>query len=300
MFGQVSPRIGVVVTDAYGPQDPDHDTPLLLPALRARGLDADPVVWHDPASDWSGYDLLVLRSPWDYPARLPEFLAWLALPAVATRLLNPADLVAWNLDKRYLGQLAAAGIAVVPTRYATREQEVRGALAAAIGRVVIKPACSAGSRHTGLFDHDDDAALALARTILAEGGAVMVQPEVPELSGGAERALYFIDGEFTHAIGKGALLAPGGGLISGQYQEHPELVTVCAHQLAFAERVLDAVRDVTGCAMPLYARVDIVDSAQHGPLLLEIELAEPALNLHLVPEAVVDAAAQAILARVPR
>ena len=38
------PRIGIVVTDVYAAEDPDYDTPLLLPALAARGADPTAVV----------------------------------------------------------------------------------------------------------------------------------------------------------------------------------------------------------------------------------------------------------------
>lgn len=291
-----SPRIGIVVTDSYPAEDPDHDTPLLVAALRDRGAAAAPVVWHDARVDWSAFDLLVLRSPWDYPERTAELDAWLATVEAATTLLNPPALVRWNLDKRYLGELAAAGVAVVPTTYCTDADQVRAALAALPGRAVVKPAVSAGARSTGLFDAHDPAALALARAVLDQGGVVMVQPEVAELSAGAEKAVYLVDGEITHAIAKGALLAPGGGLIGGVYQENPVPVEVTAAEAAFARATLAAVQQVTGCKVPLYARVDLVDSAAHGIVLLEAELFEPALNLHVAP-GVTDVVADAVLRR---
>ena len=191
----------------------------------------------------------------------------------------------WNLDKRYLAQLEAAGVAVVPTTYRTASDEVARDLAAfpAGARVVLKPAVSAGARDTGLFAADDPAALALAERVVDAGGVVMLQPEVAELSSGHEKALYLVDGALTHAIAKGALLAPGGGLIGGVYQENPQAVPTTPAEEAFARRALAAVSEVTGLDVPLYARVDLVDSAAHGMVLLEAELFEPALNLHVAP-----------------
>lgn len=295
---QVSaPRVGVVVTDVYPADDLDHDTAPLVAALRERDVDAQAVVWHDPALDPAAFDLLVLRSPWDYPDRLDDFLAWLARAEAATRVLNPPELVRWNLDKRYLAHLAERGVGVVPTTYRTDLDDVRADLAAAgTGHVVLKPTVSAGARDTGLFRADDPGALALAERILARGGVVMVQPEVPELSQGREKALYVVDGRLTHAIAKGALLAPGGGLIGGVYVEHPEQVDVTDAEAQFARRVVAAVDEVTGLGVPLYARVDTVDSAEHGLVLLEAELFEPALNLHVVPEAT-GPVADAVVAR---
>ncbi|GIG40439.1 hypothetical protein Cph01nite_22010 [Cellulomonas phragmiteti] len=291
--------MGVVVTDTYPAEDLDHDTAPLVAALRARGIDATATVWHDAGVDWASYDLLVLRSPWDYPDRLPELLAWLDHVEGVTRVLNPPALVRWNLDKRYLAQLADRGVAVVPTTYRTSLDDVRADLAGAApgARVVLKPAVSAGARDTGLFRADDPAALALAARIVDRGGVVMVQPEVPELSAGREKALYVVDGRLTHAIAKGALLAPGGGLLGGVYAEHPEQVDVTDAEAAFARAVVAAVSDATGLGVPLYARIDTVDSAEHGLVLLEAELFEPALNLHVVPE-VTDVVADAVQARV--
>lgn len=291
------PRVGVVVTDDYPADDLDHDTAPLVAALQARGVDAAPVVWHDPAVDWAAHDLLVLRSPWDYPDRLEEFLAWLAHAEAATTVLNPPALVRWNLDKRYLAQLADLGVGVVPTTYRTSLDDVRADLSAAgDSHVVLKPAVSAGARDTGLFRADDPAAAALAGRILDRGGVVMVQPEVAELSQGREKALYVVDGRLTHAIAKGPLLAPGGGLLGGVYVEHPERVDVTDAEAAFAQRVVAAVGEATGLGVPLYARVDTVDSTAHGLVLLEAELFEPALNLHVVPEAT-DVVAAAVHAR---
>ena len=294
MTGAAPRRIGIVVTDAYADEDPDHDTPLLLEALRARGVAAESVVWHDAGVDLGAFELLVIRSPWDYPERPAEFVAWLDRAAAATRVVNPPHTVRWNLDKRYLAELAQAGIRIVPTTYAETVDAAASAIAAH-ERVVVKPAVSAGARDTGLFEASDTRALDLAARIIEAGGVAMVQPEVRELSEGGEKALYAISGIFTHAIAKGALLEAGGGLLGGVYQENPVLVEATDAERAFAADVLVAVAAATGDGVPLYARIDTVDSGEHGLCLLEVELVEPALNLHVAPAAI-DTVVEAILA----
>lgn len=293
-------RVGIVTTHPsfFTAADPEQDSAPLVTALRTRGVAADALGWRDAEVDWAAYDLLVLRSPWDYAERPAEFDAWLERAEAATRVLNEPDLVRWNMDKRYLRDLETAGIAVVPTSYHREEATLVAGLAAhpAGSHVVVKPAVGVGARHTGLFSPEDPAALAQGRVILAEGGVVLLQPEVPELSEGREKALYTLDGRVTHAVAKGALLARGGGLRGGVYQETPQLVPASALERAFAERVLAAVAEVTGLPTPLYGRIDTVDSAEHGLVLLEAELFEPTFNLHLVPE-VVERFADAILAR---
>ena len=290
-----APRIGIVVTDVYADEDPDYDTPPLLGALRERGAHAESVVWHDDTVDLASFDLLVIRSPWDYPDRPADFHAWLDRADAATRIVNAPATMRWNLDKHYLRDLADAGVRVVPTEYATTRDAAADALARVTrGGAVVKPAVSAGARDTGLFAASDPAALALASRIVDAGGVAMIQPEIPELSAGHEKALYAIDGIFTHAIAKGALLAPGGGFLGGVYVENPVLVDATDAEQSFAADVLRAVRQVTGGDLPLYARIDTVDSAEYGLCLLEVELVEPALNLHVAPH-ITDAVADAIL-----
>lgn len=290
-------RVAIVVTDRYSIEDPDVDTPRLVPALAALGVEAEPVVWHSPDVDWDSFDLLVLRTPWDYPVRVAEFEAWFDDVERRTRVLNEPALVRWNLDKRYLGELAGAGVDVVPTEYVTTTDEGAAALAAhGEGWVVVKPSVSAGAHDTALVRADSDAASELVARILGRGVTVMVQPEVPELSRGAEKALYLVDGELTHAIAKGALLERGGGFIGGVYQESPQVVGADDDEVAFAASVMAATVSVTGLATPLYARIDTVRSAEHGLVLLEAELFEPTFNLHLVPD-VVERFARAVVAR---
>ena len=229
-------RIGLVITDPerFPAAHTMLDVTPLLAALRERGAEARAVDWADEEVDWAGFDLVVLRSPWDYSERPAQFDAWLESAGALTRILNEPALVRWNMDKRYLTALADAGIPGVPTSWHDEEASLADALQEAARRaagsgaadpsathVVLKPSVGAGARLAGLLRPDDPAAHALGRQILAERGTVMLQPEIPELSAGHEKALYLIDGHFTHAIAKGALLARGGGLRGGTYRESP-------------------------------------------------------------------------------
>ena len=99
----------------------NEDDRLLLAELRARGAEAGPAVWDDPQVGWEAFDRVVIRSCWDYHRRLPEFLGWLnRLERLETPLWNPAPLVRANAHKSYLGELGAAGFAVVPTAAVAR------------------------------------------------------------------------------------------------------------------------------------------------------------------------------------
>ena len=64
---------------------------------------------------------MIVRSTWDYPRRRDAFVAWAErLP----RVLNSADVLRWNTDKRYLAELAAAGVPTVPTTFAAPGDQV--------------------------------------------------------------------------------------------------------------------------------------------------------------------------------
>lgn len=295
-------RIGIVVTDRYSIADPDPDTPLLLPALVELGVQAQPVVWHRNER-LVDFDLLALRSPWDYPGRVTKFLEWLASAAAQTSVVNSPTVVRWNLDKRYLQALAERGIAGIPTSWCHTVEQAAEALVT-VGRtgpgvrgdqerVVVKPSVGAGAHLAGLFERTDPHALELAATIISRGGTAMIQPEVPELSEGREKALYLIDGQFTHAVAKGALLDVGGGLLGGQYQEHPERVEADDDEVALAHAVTRTAAELTGTPIPFQARIDTVRSAEHGLMVIEAELFEPSLNLPLAPD-VVPLVAQAL------
>src|SRR5437762_244485 len=72
--GRMSRRIALVTCADLPDLDPDDR--LLLAHLAWHGVTVVPAVWDDPAVDWSVYDLVVLRSPWDYTTRRDEFVAW--------------------------------------------------------------------------------------------------------------------------------------------------------------------------------------------------------------------------------
>jgi hypothetical protein len=254
----------------------DEDEPLLLAALADAGVTAGVADWADASVDWAAADAVVVRSTWDYAPRRDEFLSWARKVEGVTRLFNPADVLAWNTDKRYLAGLADAGIPVVPTAWAGRPDE----LPAALGRwddLVVKPTVSAGARDTARFRPGEDPE-PFAAGILATGRSVMVQPYLARLDADGETGLVYLDGSYSHAFRKGALLA-GEALGPGLYaEEEIEPREATAAQRAIGDAVLALTADRTGGA-PLYARVDLVPGADGGPVLIELELTEPSLFL---------------------
>jgi hypothetical protein len=266
--------------------DLDPDDRLLRSALRARSVAVTAAVWDDPRLDWSGFHLVVLRSPWDYPARRPRFLAWATgVEADGVRLANPADVVAWNTDKRYLSALAGAGVPVVPTDWVPYGDLWHPP---ADGEWVIKPAVSAGSKDTGRYRLDDAEHRRLAAAhvvrLQRQQRLVMVQPYLPAVESYGETGLIFLadaargDLAYSHAIRKGPMLTgPDRGTEGLFVAEQITTRTASEAEVALARQVLAAVPG--GTAGLLYARVDLIPGPDGAPVLVELELTEPSLFL---------------------
>ncbi|WP_166388923.1 ATP-grasp domain-containing protein [Catellatospora methionotrophica] len=253
----------------------EEDDRLVLPALAALGVDASPAVWDDPAVDWTSYDLVVLRSPWDYAQRHDAFLAW---AATVPRLVNPAATVAWNTDKRYLAELAAAGLPVTPTTFLAPGDPWTAPTTP--GEYVIKPAVSAGSRDTGRYGPADaEQALAHVRRLQAAGRITMVQPYLPAVDSYGETALlFFADPDtgrlaYSHAIRKGPMLTGPDEGVETLYK--PEEIT--PRSPTSAERAVGEAVVATLSDGLVYARVDLIPDERGNPLLVELELTEPSV-----------------------
>jgi len=234
-------------------------------------------VWNDPAVDWPALGLAILRSTWDYPGDRRAFLAW---AESVPRLANAVDVVAWNSDKRYLGDVAAAGIPVVPSEWSDPGEPVN----LPTGEFVVKPSVGAGSRGVGRFGPDGHAAARSHAAALHDAGrVVMVQPYLADVDTSGETALIYFDGAFSHAVRKAPMLpeatvhdvGPDGtaGIVV------PERITTHRadpDELRLGARVMALLRGRFGADL-LYARVDVIPTP-YGPVVLELELIEPSLH----------------------
>jgi hypothetical protein len=262
--------------------DLDPDDRLLRAAL---GDAAAVPVWDDPDVDWEDFDVVLPRNTWDYILRRDEFVAW--AERVGPRLHNPPEVVRWNTDKRYLGELDAAGLPVVPTAVVAPGDPLLAP------PLVVKPAVGAGTVDAARHDDHESAAAHVAR-LHASGHVVLAQPYITAVEQAGETALIYLDGAYSHAIRKGPLLVPGAERDdSGLFVTEdiaPREPSAAEH--AAGERIMAWV---TGRFGPLlYARVDLLPGDE--PALLELELTEPSLFLAHAPGSA-ERLARAVLAR---
>lgn len=261
----------VTAKDARGRDD---DEPIALAALRQGGLEVDVVDWHDPDVAWSGYDRAVLRSTWDYPQRLDEFLTWLESVADVTDVVNPVPVVRWNLDKHYLADLDAAGVPVIPTTFVERGDTA----SFPDGGFVVKPAVGAGSRDVASYGPDEhETAAAHVARLQGRGESVLIQPLVDSVAADGEWPLVFFGGEYSHAASKRVVLPRAGEVDDLFVEEANSAHTATPAQIETARAAMDAV--VARFGVPAYARVDLVRAGPDDHQVLEVELIEPSLFL---------------------
>lgn len=263
----------VALVTSAGLAHPDIDLPPLVHELSNLDVEAEIVSW-DADVDWSMYEAAIIRSTWDYHRRLDEFDHWLTEVATHTKLWNPAEVIRWNLDKRYLVDLAANGLPIVPSEFVDSRQPNWQQRVMSFGSdIVVKPAVGAGSHGVRRFTDDHDQAINYAHELIEHRQTPLIQRYLHDIDTYGEVGLVTAGGVLSHAFHKAAIL-DGEPEWSGD--DHVvEVITAHSpsdQELALCQRVL-AVLPPTA-----YARIDLLPT-NDGPVISEVELIEPSLFL---------------------
>lgn len=270
----------------------EDDDLLAVAALEACGVRVEPAPWNGPFAPFEQAALVVIRSTWDYWDAPDDFRAWLERLKTLPRVANDPALMLWNLDKRYLLDLAALGAPLPPTRLVdpTAPSITNAMDALGLDEAVVKPVVSAGAFGLSRVMRGDPAGITLAAQAL--GGPGLLQPLIREIATAGETSLVYIDGAFSHAVVK----HPKSGDIRIQEQYGGVTRPTVAPDWVVAEgrRILAMLP-----ARPVYARVDIVlrEAAGLDPKLwlMEVEVLEPSLYLDHAPQRAAEAFAAALL-----
>lgn len=277
-----SPATVAFVTYTLAPSLTADDA-LAVQPLAERGVTVVPAIWTDETIDWSAFDAIVLRSPWEYYREPERFLAWLdRVEATGVPVWNSPATVRWNTRKTYLTELAARGVRTIPS-----ELVERGAVLTLAevqrrtgwGELVVKPVISGGAYETWRVSAapttDDERRF--AEFVAARD--TIVQPFLPEIADG-EWSFIFLHGVLSHAVRKRPRdgdfrVQPQHGGVTRLEQPNGRLVAQAAFVLTQMPPELDT---------PLYARVDACE-VDGRLLLMELEIIEPNLFLGCDPEA---------------
>ncbi|MBO3700031.1 RimK family alpha-L-glutamate ligase [Roseivirga sp. E12] len=254
---------------------------LVVDALAANGYRVTRKSWSDPEFDWSSTKAVLFRTTWDYFDRFEEWKNWLNTTSKLTKMINPYELINWNMDKHYLGDLERKGVNIPATRYI--EIGERTSLKGLIDETgwtncILKPCISGASRHTyklnlgNIEDHES-----IFQELIAVE-AMMLQPFQKNIVEKGEVSLMVMGGEFTHGVLKVA--KPGDFRVQDDFGGTVEVYHPSPEEISFAEKA------VVACdPHPDYARVDIIRDNDNKLALIELELIEPELWFRLNPKA---------------
>ncbi len=283
-------EVALVTCDAYIAQQaaPDdwylanilRDDALLAQAFESQGIGTRRVSWTDRSVRWNDFRCAILRTTWDYHNRVEEFSQWLHFVNSQTALCNPFQMIQWNIDKHYLHALAEKGSPVVPTKYlepGTVCDLARHFDELAVSEAVIKPCISAGARHTYRFSRERCKEIESIIEPLLAREAFMLQPFVPQVLQTGEDTLMVAGGRFTHAVRKRP--KAGDFRVQDDYGGTFVAHTPTDLQIQVAEEAMARVP-----WLPMYGRVDMVESSDGTPWIMEVELIEPELWIRSHPD----------------
>lgn len=249
----------------------DH---LAVPPLEALGWMVETLPWTTEAVSWSEYDLVVIRSTWDYQHDPEAFLRKLeTIEHAGTRVLNAVATCRWNLDKRYLRDLERGGVPIIPSLWPGRlDAASLGRAFALFGtdRVVAKPLIGANADDTFVLPADASPVTHPKAFSTFTHRPLLLQPFVDSITTRGEVSLFYFDSEYSHAVlktpkpGDFRVQEEHGGIIRSHHPAQDLLET--------GERTLAAIRERL-----LYARIDLVRLSDGSPAVIEVELIEPSL-----------------------
>ncbi len=256
-----------------------EDDQALIEALKAAGLQPVPTVWDQP-TEWDRFDVVVLRSIWDYHLKYVRFLDWLdELDETGVPVHNSTEVVRWNADKHYMLELEQRGVRITPSRIAHADDQLTlSEIAVETGwqHLVVKPTVASTGYQTWLLDAPVNSEAETRFAKQKAGMDVLVQEFASGVHAG-ELSMVFLDGSYSHAVLKRA--AGNEFRVHIEHGGSVESVIPARAQIDWAEGVLAAVSHPW-----TYARVDAVNDAD-GPMLMELELLDPELFFKYEPAA---------------
>lgn len=255
---------------------PDPESHLLIHELGVLDIPSELISWRAPL-DWSLFDLVVIRTPWDYFLHLEEFLSWVEDVEKVTRVLNSSCILRWNCHKKYLKELSGLGAPTVPTLWVTKNQQCDGLMDSIEWPiVVVKPAVSIGAIGA-LKGNPQDSHVKHHLEEELKKGDVMIQPFLESVADFGELSLIYFNGAYSHSILKKP--QQGDYRVQDAYGGTNTVFEPEIEAQKIGDQVMSHLPDFS-----LYARVDLV-KYQNQWLLMELEAIEPELFLPLDPQA---------------
>jgi glutathione synthase/RimK-type ligase-like ATP-grasp enzyme len=253
---------------------------MLFEPLKAQGWLAEEVSWRNLKVDWNDYDVVVIRTTWDYQDDVAGFMACLQrIEASSAQLQNSLKIVEWNISKLYLKDLHNQGVNIVPTLWfdSFKLAELQAGFSHFdTNQIVLKPLISANADHTYRLTPEQLVQQIDELSQVFASREFMLQPFLNGIVEEGEYSLFYFAGHYSHSIlkqpesGDFRVQEEHGGRLSS-IQPSEDMLTAARHSLA---------------ALPddvLYARIDLVRHKDEFAVI-EIELIEPSLYFNMDPE----------------
>ena|SRR3989338_8148788 len=251
---------------------------LLVKPLEMFGHQLFPAPWDNPKIDWREFDVLILRSCWNYHLYVDGFLFWLNnVKQLGLKLWNPYQIVRWNIDKKYLFDLEKKGIEIIPTKLIKKNSSL--SLKEIFSQtnwqvIVVKPIVGASAFNIIRIKKSETEDGQKALKLLLQQNDCLIQPLMKEIFEG-EISMIFLGKKFSHAIIK--LPREDEFRVQIELGGTEELTNLSPELIKQGQKIINAVEGNL-----LYSRVDgIVRDRKF--LLMELELVEPHLFFDLHP-----------------
>ncbi|MEJ8756095.1 hypothetical protein WG947_03745 [Pontibacter sp. H259] len=253
----------------------DSEDERLYQFLKGKGLPVSWQVWDDESIEWSQFDAIIIKSPWDYFDKIDAFYTWLnKVEDAGCKVLNPVKTLRWNADKLYFKDMQAEGVTIVPTVWLEQGSTFDAEKAfAELGseKIIVKPRVSGGAKNTFALTINEALEKTSEINQLLQHEGFLAQPFLEEIKTDGEWSFIFFNGTYSHTVLKTA--KPGDFRVQHFFGGTVHTPIPPANLLATAQTIVD--KFAKDC---LYARVDGV-ALNNELVLMELELIEPFLFL---------------------
>ena len=254
---------------------------LLLDALLKNNINAIRKDWNDKNFDWNKTKYAIFRTTWDYFENFKEFLCWIKKTKKKTIFINSAEIIHWNIDKKYLIDLSKKGINISPTLFINKKTKT--SLTSLFKKTkwktaIIKPSISGAARHTYKITASNYLNYEKIFNQLIKKECMLFQQFLDNVITHGEISLIFIGKEYTHAVIKKA--KDGDFRVQDDHGGTVEIYHPTKDEILFGKKCLKAIP-----FQPTYSRIDIIKDNNNNPSLVELELIEPELWFRNYPEA---------------
>ena len=248
----------------------------IIPALAQHNIESSAVIWSDKTVNWTDFDYLIFRNTWDYFEKETEFKIWLDhIENLGIKTLNPIEVIKQNIHKFYLREMEQQGITILPTLFIdkTGHLDLAKRIPSHWKKAVIKPAFSAGSYLTEVFDVSNSTEIDQQYARIALEKELLVQEFMPQIQTLGETSFIFFNKKFSHAVNKKPV--EGDFRVQSLFGGIYTLVHPSQDLIQKAQKVVDTFKEDL-----LYARVDgiLIDQELY---LMEVECIEPDLYFDL-------------------